>query len=93
MTSKAEFPALLSEKGRVLGSMGIMTRTTFPLLKGYVLHIATGFEIRCFMALVTKIAALLCGFKGLLRCRRLVALFATDFGHNRVGAGFQEVGL
>ena len=33
MTGIAEFPALLCEEGRILGSMGIMTTLTLPPLE------------------------------------------------------------
>ena len=93
MTTEAKFSAFLDKQDRVLRGMGIMTGATLSFLEGHVLDIATSLEVCCFMALVTKLAPFLRGFEGFLRCRRVVAFFATDFDYKGMRACFQEVRL
>ena len=93
VTTEAKFSTSFGQQILVLRSMGIVTRSTLSFLEGRVLDIATVLEVYCFMAVVTKVASLLPGFEGLLRNRRIVALFAVKLSHHRMYAGFQQLGL
>ena len=93
VTSEAKFSTFFGQQVLVLRSMWIMARITLSLLEGCVFDISTALEVYCFVAVVTKVASLLPGFEGLLRNRRIVALFAVKLSHHRMYAGFQQLGL
>lgn len=93
MTAVAQGVARTHQQGRILGSMGQMTRQALALLERLVLHNSSGHEINGFMTLQTQIAALFQCAKSLFRLGRVMACIAGGFHHRSMDAGLQQFGL
>ena len=93
MATKTQSIARPGKQGRTLGSMGIVTGIALAILKGRMLHIATGLERRCLVAFQAEAAAPPADTKGFLRSGGVVAFLTFGPGDRFVGTGFQEFGL
>ena len=93
MASKAQLSSLFGKEEGILRSMGIVAGRTLSLLKRCVLQITAAFELFFFVALVTELAAFLCGLERLLGGWRVVAFLAGNLDHPRMHTRFKKVWL
>jgi len=93
MATETQGVARFGKQGLTFRSMGIVTGIALAILKGRMLHTATGLELRCRVAFQAEAAARAGDTKGFFRFGGVVAFLAFSPGYRFVGTGFQEFGL